>query len=162
VKAWFAVQTRSRAEKSVRDQLELKGLEPFLPTYTRWSRWKDRAKAVDWPIFTGYCFVRFDPADWRAVVDARGATRILSFGGEFAVIPDYEIENLQRLVVSGLEFDPLPMIPAGSMVEVVQGPLKGAVGRLTSKGKHARIILSIELIGRAVSAEVEASAVRPY
>ncbi len=46
------------------------------------------------------------------------------------------------------------------MVEVVRGPLKGAVGRLVRKGKHTRLVLSVELIGRAVSAEVDASAVR--
>ena len=161
-KAWFALRTRSRAEKSVRDQLELKGFEAFLPTHARWSRWKDRAKVVDWPLFPGYCFARFDPPEWLAVVNCRGVARILSFGEAFAAIPDQEIESLQRLVASELDCEPSTTIPAGSMVEVVQGPLKGAIGRLVRRGKHARIVLAVDLIGRAVSVEVDASAVRPY
>ena len=38
-------------------------IDAFLPTITRWSRWKDRKKKIDWPLFPGYCFARFDPAD---------------------------------------------------------------------------------------------------
>ena len=49
------------------------------------------------------------------------------------------------------------------MVEVVHGPLKGVVGRLTRKGPHrARLMLSVDLIGQAVSVEVDAADVRPY
>ena len=44
--AWYAVWTRSRHEQVVREQLERKGLEAFLPTITRWSHWKDRKKQV--------------------------------------------------------------------------------------------------------------------
>ena len=38
-------------------------IDAFLPTITRWSRWKDRKKKIDWPLFPGYCFARFDPED---------------------------------------------------------------------------------------------------
>jgi transcriptional antiterminator NusG len=61
--SWYAVWTRSRAEKAVHDQLAAKGVEAFLPTVPRWSRWKDRRKKVDWPLFPGYCFARFDARD---------------------------------------------------------------------------------------------------
>src|SRR5262245_62233532 len=39
---WYALWTRSRHEQVVREQLEQKQVEAFLPTVTRWSRWKDR------------------------------------------------------------------------------------------------------------------------
>jgi hypothetical protein len=35
------------------------------------------------------------------------------------------------------------------MVEVTHGPLKGVVGRLVRKGSHARLVLSVDLIGQA-------------
>ena len=54
--------TRSRHEQVVREQLEQKHIEAFLPTVTRWSRWKDRKKKIDWPLFPGYCFARFNHA----------------------------------------------------------------------------------------------------
>ena len=48
------------------------------------------------------------------------------------------------------------------MVEVVHGPLKGVSGRLTRKGAHARLVLAVDLIGQAVSVEVDASDIRAY
>ena len=36
------------------------------------------------------------------------------------------------------------------------------IGRLLRKGAHARLILSVDLIGQAVSVEVDAADVRPY
>ena len=49
------------------------------------------------------------------------------------------------------------------MVEVVQGPLKGVVGRLMRKdARHARLVLSVDLIGQAVSVEVDAASVKSY
>ena len=42
------------------------------------------------------------------------------------------------------------------MVEVTGGPLKGVFGRLVRKGAHARLILAVDLIGQAVSVEVDA------
>ena len=49
--SWFALWTRSRHEQVVREQLDQKHIEAFLPTVTRWSRWKDRKKKIDWPPF---------------------------------------------------------------------------------------------------------------
>jgi transcriptional antiterminator NusG len=160
--AWFAVWTRSRHEQVVREQIEGKGLEAFLPTITRWSRWKDRRKKVDWPLFPGYCFARFDPAERLAVLKCSGVVNIVSFNGDIAQIPDLEIDSIKRLVASELQYDPCPLIREGTMVEVVHGPLRGVVGRLLRKGTNARLILAVDLIGQAVSVEVDAADVRPY
>ena len=69
---WFAVWTRSRHEQVVREQLERKRIDAFLPTITRWSRWKDRKKKIDWPLFPGYCFARFDPRGHAADPEVHG------------------------------------------------------------------------------------------
>ena len=160
--AWFAVWTRSRHEQVVREQIQEKGIEAFLPTVTKWSRWKDRRKKIDWPLFPGYCFARFDPADRLSVLKCTGVVSIVSFNGDIAPIPDLEIDSLRKLVTSELQYDPCPLIKEGTMVEVVHGPLKGVVGRLLRKGAHARLMLAVDLIGQAVSVEVDAADVKPY
>jgi transcription termination/antitermination protein NusG len=160
--AWFAVWTRSRHEQTVREQIGGKGLEVFLPTVTKWSRWKDRRKKVDWPLFPGYCFARFDPDERLSVLKCAGVVSIVSFNGDIAPIPDVEIDSLRRLVASELQYDPCPLIREGTMVEVVHGPLTGVIGRLLRKGAHARLILAVDLIGQAVSVEVDAADVKAY
>ena len=159
---WFALWTRSRHEQAVREQLQRKHLEAFLPTITRWSRWKDRRKRIDWPLFPGSCFARFDPRERLPVLTCAGVVNIVSFEGEPAPIPAREIESIRLLVESDLAYDPCPLIPEGSMVEVVHGPLKGVVGRLVRKSERARLVLSVDLIGQAVSVEVDAGDVRAY
>jgi transcriptional antiterminator NusG len=160
--AWFALWTRSRHEQVVREQLEQRNITAFLPTVTRWSRWKDRKKQIDWPLFPGYCFARFDPRDRFPVLKCTGVVNIVSFEGEPAAIPEQEIEGIRQLVESDLAYDPCPMIREGMRVEVTHGPLKGLVGRLVRKGAHARLVLSVDLIGQAVSVEVDAADVRAY
>jgi transcription antitermination factor NusG len=159
---WFALWTRSRHEQVVREQLEQKRIDVFLPTVTKWSRWKDRKKKIDWPLFPGYCFARFNPKDRLPILKCTGVVSIISFEGEPAPIPDFEISGIRQLVESDLAFDPCPMIREGMLVEVVHGPLKGVVGRLMRKSEKARLVLSVDLIGQAVSVEVDAADVKPY
>ena len=161
--AWYAVWTRSRHEQVVREQLEQKGLEAFLPTIKRWSRWKDRKKQVDWPLFPGYCFARFNGQERLPVLKCAGVVNIVSFDGKPAPIPESELDSIRVLVGSELQFDPCPMIHEGMMVEVMHGPLRGVVGRLMRKdAPKARLVLSVNLIGQAVSVEVDAADVKAY
>lgn len=159
---WFALWTRSRHEKLVRDQLAQKQIEVFLPTITKWSRWKDRKKQIEWPLFPGYCFARFDVANRLPVLKCDGVVTIVGIDGHPSAIPAFEIDSIRQLIDSELAFDPCPLIKEGMMVEVKAGPLKGVVGRLVRKGSHARLVLSVDLIGQAVSVEVDAADVKPY
>jgi transcriptional antiterminator NusG len=159
--SWFAVWTRSRHERAVFDQLTERGVEAFLPTVPRWSRWKDRKKKIDWPLFPGYCFVRIEPSARRNVLTCAGVASIVSFDGELAPVPDGEIESIRTLVNSALPYDPCPMLKTGTRVEVTHGPLKGVIGKLQRKGPHTRLVLSVDLIGRGVSVQVDAADVKP-
>jgi transcriptional antiterminator NusG len=160
--SWYAIWTRSRHEQVVREQITRKQIDAFLPTIPRWSRWKDRKKKIDWPLFPGYCFARFDPDETLSILKCTGVVNIVSFDGKPAAIPEHEIDSIRRLVESDLQYDPCPLIREGMMVEVTHGALKGVVGRLVRKGAHARLILSVELIGQGVSVEVDAADVKPY
>lgn len=160
--AWYAIWTRSRHEQVVRQQLEQKGIDVFLPTVLKWSRWKDRKKQVAWPLFPGYCFAKFDADQRVPVLKCTGAVSIVSFNGAPAAIPEEELSGIRQLVESDLQFDPCPLIHEGDKVEVTHGPLKGVVGRLVRKGSHARLVLAVDLIGQGVSVEVDAADVRLY
>ena len=157
---WYAIWTRGRHERKVHDEIRDRGLEVFLPTITRWSRWKDRKKQIEWPLFPGYCFARFSSSARLRVLACPGVVSVVSFNGEPAPVPDHEIEGIRALLASSLSYDPCPTITTGTRVEVTHGPLKGVVGRLVRKGTQARLILSVDLIGQGVSVTVDAADVR--
>ena len=160
--SWFAARTRSRHEKAVVALVENEGLEAFLPTSPRWSRWKDRKKRIDWPLFPGYCFVHAAPNVLSKVRKCAGVVSILSSEGRPAPIPDYEIESVRKLVATHLTGDPCPLIQEGALVEVTSGPLRGIIGRLVRKGSQARLIISVGLLGQGISVGVDAADVKPY
>jgi len=90
------------------------------------------------------------------------ATQIVGIESVPSPIPALEVEGIRQLVESELAYDPCPLIKEGEMGKVVSGPLKGVVGRLVRKGTHARLMLTVDLIGQAVSVEVDAADVRAY
>jgi transcription antitermination factor NusG len=155
---WFAVWTRSRQEHRVCDQLLEKDIEAFLPTITRMRRWKDRRKRIEWPLFPGYCFARFEAEQSLAVRKCVGVANIVSCEGKPIPVPQCEIESLRLLMTSALHYDPCPCLREGMLVEVVRGPLKTVRGRLVRKDlAHARLVLTVDLIGQAVSVNVDAA-----
>jgi len=162
LRPWLAVWTRSRHENVVKHRLERRGLETFLPTVARWSRWKDRRRKIDWPLFPGYCFVRVAPDDLHRVATVSGVVSIVAFGGRPAPVDPREIESVRRLVESELRCDPCPLVREGDLVEVVRGPLRGVVGRLVRKGAHARLVVAMSLLSRGAEVEIDAADVRPH
>ena len=159
--AWYAVWTRSRHEHRVVSHLDRREVETFLPTITRWSRWKDRKKQVAWPLFPGYCFARFDRTVALRVLSCPGVVSIVGFDGDHSAVPDDQIDGVRRLVATELQFDPCPLVKEGAPVRVVSGPLAGVSGTLVRKGLHARLVLAVEAVGQAVSVQVDACDVRP-
>ncbi len=155
---WFAVRTRSRHEKRVREQLEgCPGVEVFLPLWERWSRWKDRNKKVQFPLFPGYCFARFPYADRLRVLKTFGVVDLVGMKGQPEPIPQTEIDAVRTLVESALRYDPHPYLTQGMEVEVVRGPLMGVRGRLERKDRSARLVLSVTLIRQSVTVEIDAA-----
>ena len=156
---WFAIQTLSRHEKVVRSQLEMRNVEHFLPTMKRLSQWTDRKKEVEVPLFAGYCFARFSLANRLPVLQSQGVVRVIGSGGQPEPIPDEEIESLRKLMSSPSDYVCCPYLRKGMLVEVIRGPLQGVKGRLVREARSCRLVLSISLIQRAVSIEIDAASV---
>jgi transcription antitermination factor NusG len=157
---WYALRTRARHEKRVQEQLAAKGIEPFLPLVERWSQWQDRRKLVAFPLFPGYCFARFSPAERVAVLSVPGVVQILGSRGVPVPVPEAEIAAVRRLVTSTLPYDPHPYLQEGMRVEVTRGPLVGLQGILLRKGARARLVIGVSLIRQGASVELDAYDVR--
>jgi transcription antitermination factor NusG len=139
----------------VRQQLCQKQIEVFLPTVKRWSRWTNRRKLIEWPLFPGYCFARFDPIERLSVLNCVGVLGIVSFEGRPAAVPDHEVRSIQLLVESEAEYDACVAPAEGTVVEVIRGPLRGVVGRLLSANRdRATVVLSVGLLSQGAKVVV--------
>jgi transcriptional antiterminator NusG len=158
---WFAVRVRSNQERTAIAHLRERGYQQFAPCYKSERRWSDRKKEIDQFLFPGYIFCRFDPGDRLGVLTAPGVVDLVGFGRTPEAVSDQEIERVRRMVESGLLVTPYPYLNVGQTVLIERGPLTGLEGILVeTKGKH-RLVVSVNLLQRSVSAEVDRQSVRP-
>lgn len=153
---WYAIYTRSRHEKKVAANLRDRNIEVFLPLRSVVIRWKDRRKEVQWPLFSSYVFVR-TPLEMKIpVLQTAGVVSfVCSNRGMMTAVPEEQIESIQRLIESGLKYDPYPYLKEGMSVRVKRGPLKGVEGILIGKRKKHLLVLSVDLIQQSTALEID-------
>lgn len=154
---WYAVCTRHQHEKVVARILVDKAFEVFLPLYKARRRWQDRIKEVSVPLFPGYLFVREALDRWLQILSTSGVSSIVSCGGRPAAIPFSEIAAVRQIVESTLRVEPHPFLRSGDWVRVKYGPIAGVEGILLRKKNVARLVLSVEMLGKSAAVEVDAT-----
>lgn len=154
---WFALYVRSKHEFTVQDELAKKEIETFLPSVKKLSRWKDRKKFIEIPLFPGYLFVYISPQpdEFRKVLKTAGAVNLVSFlPGQPAAVSVQEIDSLRIILRSGKDFDIYPELKTGSRVRIKSGPLSGAEGVLREKETYFLFLVNIEILGRSIGVKI--------
>lgn len=151
---WYAVHTASRHEKQVSTQLLSKSVETFAPLYGCVRRWKTGKTWVELPLFPGYLFVRLALNDKLRVLSVPGVVGLVGFRNRPIPLPEYEIEWLKN-GLSNYSAQPHPYLRVGERVRITKGPLSGAEGILVRLKQDFRVVISMELIMRSVSVEID-------
>jgi transcription termination/antitermination protein NusG len=157
--AWYALKVRSRAEATASAALRSRGYDPYYPTRAQQRRYSDRVKRVEEAILPGYLFCKFDPQKKVGILSSAAVEYIVGVGGVPAPIPDQEIANVRRAVEAGGIAS--PYIRKGEQVLVTSGVLAGVQGILARDDGGDRLVVSIELLNRSVSVEINRQDVRP-
>jgi transcription antitermination factor NusG len=158
---WYAIKTRARHEKRVRDQLMQRDFDTFLPVCDTWRQWKDRKKKIELPLFPGYCFARFPLVERLRVLNVLGVADLVSINGRPEPVREDELAAIQQLVSTKLHYDPHPFLEEGMDVEVVRGPLAGVRGKLLRKDRVTRLVLAVTLVKQSAVVEIHPADVMP-
>lgn len=158
---WFAIRVRSNCERLTAIHLRERGYEEFAPSYQTERRWSDRKKRLDQFLFPGYVFCRFDVEHRLPVLTAPGVVALVGFGKIPSPIPDHEIQHIRSIVRAGLLVTPWPFLQLGQRVVIERGPLEGVEGILQQVKGRFRLVVSISLLQRSISTEVDREWVRP-
>lgn len=154
-RAWYALYTRHQHEKAVAQILNDKGFETLLPLYPAARRWADRTKLLFLPLFPCYVFVHGGLERRLDILTTPGIHAVVSNAGQPAAIPIEEINAVRRAVESGARVEPHPSLKCGDRVRVKCGPLVGIEGILVRKRNLYRLVVSVEMLGKAVAVEVD-------
>jgi len=158
---WHALFTRHQHEKSVAQALSSKGHEVYLPLYRAVRRWNDRSKKIWLPLFSCYVFMRGGIERQLQILTTPGVLQIVGYGGRPAVVPASQLDAVRKMIQCSLPVEPHPYIQPGDPVRVIRGPLRGIEGVLSRNKGSVRLVISMEMLGRSVSADISSSDVAP-
>jgi transcription antitermination factor NusG len=158
---WYAVYTSARCEKKVAAEMLRREVDSLLPLYHSVRRWSDRRVKLLLPLFPGYVFVHLALRDRLKVLQIPGVAKLVGFGGSPIALPAEQMDALRKGLDKGCKAQPHPYLQEGRMVRVVHGPLSGAIGILVRKKSIHRIVLSLDLIMRSMSVEIDAADIQP-
>ncbi len=145
---WYALYTKSRAEKKVLKQLTDMGFEAYLPLRKELRQWSDRKKWIETPIISSYVFVKIKSQDYRRVFEVKGVVAYVSHKGKAVPIPSDEIEAMRRTVDNKMNFSvETGSMKKGQIVTVTSGPLKGISGEVLEVRGEKKLHLKISHIG---------------
>jgi transcription antitermination factor NusG len=158
---WYAAYTRANHERRVADQLEERGVENFLPRYESVRKWKDRKVRLQMPLFPGYVFVHLALQNRLQVLQVPGVACLVGFAGKPVAVPEEEFARIRRLLNRGFRAEPHPYLKAGRRVRVCSGPLEGMEGIIVRRKNGSHLVISLELIQRAIAVDIDALVVEP-
>jgi transcription elongation factor/antiterminator RfaH len=161
VRQWYAVYTLPQNEKSASAHLALRDIESYLPTYEMERKWRNRQRVtLQLPLFPSYLFVCISPSERARVLAAPGVVRIVGTRRESIPIADEIIEFLRSDLCLG-RAEPYRELVVGERVRIRDGSMRGVEGTLVRKNNKLRFILSVEMIQRHISIEIDASSLEP-
>jgi transcription termination/antitermination protein NusG len=162
---WFALWTHSHAEQIAQEHLIGRGFHTFLPMMWTWSRRAGIQHLIRVPMFPGYLFLRhaLDRNSHVEIRKTRGVVRILGERWDCpAVVPEAEIEAIERVLGAGLPVFPHSYLREGQRVRITEGPLADVEGVLIRvKPNKGHLVLSVDLLQRSVAVEVDCMRVAP-
>jgi len=155
---WFAVVVRGRWELRTGAALASKGYEFYVPIKEARSGLISRKQSI---LFPGYVFCKFVVTNRLTILTTPGVLSIVSLSGIPVSIDETELENIRRLIASGLATSAQSYLPVGHRVRVVCGPLSGVEGVIVQADNNIRLSVCIELLSRSLSVELDRTVVVP-
>lgn len=155
---WFAIVTRSRAEKKVHEKLAVYW-ETYLPLQQQWRQWSDRKKKVETPLIPSFVFVKTTEKELINILKVDGVVRVLCFLRKPAIVREDEIATLKLLIENSANTQVISSInlEEGEQVEIVKGPLAGLKATFISQQGKYKVIVNIETPATYFQVEVSAN-----
>lgn len=165
-KHWHALYVRSRSEKKVLSQLEDMGLEAYLPLITVVKQWSDRRKKVEEPLFKSYVFVNSSDKQYISILNVYGVVKFVCFEKEAVVVPENQILAIKKFVRDYEHGEEYKMqndedLKVGQRVRIINGPMKGLVGRLDTIRNKRHLVVYIEVVGQSIPVHIPRAKVEP-
>lgn len=151
---WYAIYTRVNQERLVAERLDRRGVQFYLPIYKTVRRRSDRRVTLSLPLFPGYLFAHIPLTDRLRVLEVPNVVRLVGGPKYPAALPNEEIDLLRKGLSGQVLAEPCSYLTTGCRVRVVNGPFEGVEGILAGQSRGSRVVISVEVIMRSFTIEV--------
>lgn len=150
--AWCACHTKPRCEKKFAALLKAERIQHYLPLVTSVRKYLRQQKTFAKPLFPGYVFARV-PADRAARLYQQDLlVRVIRVDDEALLLR--QLQDVQRIVASGLQATLHPLLRRGTPVRVMGGPLRGLEGVVDDPRNPQGIILSVDVLQQGLLVKI--------
>ncbi len=158
-KRWHVLHTKSRQEKALAEFLAEQHIDFLLPLVKRVAYYGKRKARVETPLFPGYVFLHGTLEEAYTADRTHRVARIIAVFDQ--VVLHEQLQSLKIALAQPANFDPYPFLVKGTRVEVTSGPMRGIRGIVEDRTKMTRLVLQVDVLGQAVSMEIDAALLQP-
>ena len=152
---WWVAHTKSRNEKALAWQMQKKNISYFLPLTEKVYKKSRRVFRSMLPLFGGYIFFCGTESDRLEVLKTNRAAGLLEVKDQQHLIT--ELLPIEKALTSGINLAPYAYIKAGQRCKVIAGALMGIEGLVASDQNKTRLILQVDILGKATCLEIDST-----
>jgi transcription antitermination factor NusG len=152
---WFVLHCRPRQEQCVLDHLAAQRVHAYAPHLQQVRFYGKRKVKKAYPLFPGYVFLKGCREDAYSVDRVRGVVQIIDPPDQDQL--EWELSNVNMALELNAPLVECARLRVGTRVEVRSGPFKGMQGLIEASRSDDRIVLQVDMLGRAMSVEIDAS-----
>lgn len=157
---WYVVQLKPGGLDRARTNLARQGVTSFMPLRSMTMRRNGRLAMAKRPLFPGYLFIAIGPGapPWRAINSTYGVAKTVCLEpGRPVRVPSALMSALRaRCTTVGDYCSDHESFAPDDNVRVVLGPFAGLLAKVEAVPERERIFVLLDIMGRAVRAQVRA------
>lgn len=159
LQSWYAVYTKPRSEKKLKEALDKKAIQCFLPLISEKKKWSDRYKITSVPLFASYIFVKIDFHEKSLkVLQEPNSIHFVYYNGKPATIDDETMELIELFLEEypdRVKVEQDAKLRKGNILEIRQGPFAGRKVTIEKVKNEFCIIVQLPMLNRTVRLEVK-------
>lgn len=157
--SWLVCHTKPRCEKKFAALMRAEKFDHYLALVPSVRQYAGYSRTHTKPLFPGYVFAQV-PDERRARIyqqDLLARAIVVTDPDRFL----RQLDEVKRVVASGLELSVMPLLARGRRVRITGGPLHGLEGMVEDPAKAEGVVISVDVLQQGLLVKVSAGQLQP-